>query len=245
MPLALLAAANSIIGVIQQGCEMYTEYKGTVAKAQKTFKQVQQIHTEVKGFWSFLKDKIFGPKEDPPDPITKAVAKAAESIQNQPDTEADKPESLDELSIYNSIAKNLIKYYHLIDQVQEKLREAEERSRVLDNDKQNLMEDATMRVLITEQLIKMSADLRTVMCWNTPTELGALYEKVEDMRKVIISEQAVLREDRRRKELKKKWLREQRTKQLKVELAVVFVGALMTLEIWALLITLSIHQPLR
>lgn len=46
MPLAILAAANAAVSAIQQGCELYKEYKGTVLKAKKTYDEVQAISKE-------------------------------------------------------------------------------------------------------------------------------------------------------------------------------------------------------
>ena len=238
MPLALLASANALIGVIQQGCEMYTEYKGTIAKAQKTYKQVKEITTEVKSFWGFLKDKFFGKPEPPPDPIVQSIQKAAKETKEQEDSEADQPQELDESSVYNSIAKNLVKYFRLIEQIQDKLREAEEKSRDIHDPNQNLMEVALNRVLIEDQLIKMSTKLREVMCWNTPTELGALYEKVNKMRVTIIDEQNEIREKERRKQAFKKWRKQQIIDQIKVELFALVMTVFFLLEMGAIWVQL-------
>ena len=35
MPLAILAAANAAVSAIQQDCELYKEYKGTVLKPKR------------------------------------------------------------------------------------------------------------------------------------------------------------------------------------------------------------------
>lgn len=238
MPLTLLASANALIGVIQQGCEMYTEYKGTIAKAQKTYKQVQQITTEVKSFWGFLKDKLFNKPKPPPDPIVESLQRAAKETKQDNDSEADQPEQLDETSVYNSIAKNLVKYFRLIEQIQEKLREAEEKSRDIHDPNQNLMEVALNRVLIEDQLVKMSTKLREVMCWNTPTELGDLYNKVNQMRVKIIDEQNEIRDQERRKQAYRKWRKQQIVDQIKVELLALAMTVFLLLEMGAIWVQL-------
>ena len=58
MPLLILAGALKAVEAIQQGCELYKEYKGTVLKAKKTFDEVKGIATEVTqvstGIWGFI-----------------------------------------------------------------------------------------------------------------------------------------------------------------------------------------------
>ena len=63
MPLSILAVANTALAAIQQGCELYKEYKGTVLKAKETFDELKGITTEVVGVWGFLKNKLFSKKE--------------------------------------------------------------------------------------------------------------------------------------------------------------------------------------
>ena len=72
MPLLILAGALKAVEAIQQGCEMYKEYKGTVMRVKKTFDEAKGIATEVTqvstGIWGFIKSKLF-PEEPKPIPI--------------------------------------------------------------------------------------------------------------------------------------------------------------------------------
>jgi len=54
MPLLILAGALKAVEAIQQGCELYKEYKGTVLKAKKTFDEVKGIATEVSGQYRYM-----------------------------------------------------------------------------------------------------------------------------------------------------------------------------------------------
>lgn len=240
MPLMLLGSLNTIIGVIQQGCEMYSEYKGTIAEtvdqAKKTYNQVQEISTEVKSFWTFVKEKLFG---KPPDPVEKLIEKQAE--QATENVQLEEPQTLDEVAIYNNIAKNLIRYFNLIEQIEAKLREAEEDSRDLTKHK-NPMESALMRVLIKERLIMASAKLREVMCWNTPRELGALYEKVMEMRSVVLQEQEEVRQKQKQEQRMKEWRLTQIKHQI-IDDTLLWVGVtIFVLEIWSLWMVLNSHR---
>ena len=63
MPLLILAGALKAVEAIQQGCELYKEYKGTVLKAKATFDEVKGIAAEVTqvstSIWGFIKDRFF------------------------------------------------------------------------------------------------------------------------------------------------------------------------------------------
>lgn len=236
MPLALFAAANTILGVIQQGCEMYTEYKGTVVKAKKTFDQVQQNVNEVKSVWKFIKEKIFRKKKDPP--IISITAKAAEITAEE---EPLKPSELDESSIYFSIAKNITKLYRIIEALQDKLAEAEEKSKDLSN-ATSAFEHGMNRVLIHKEIIRLSAELKTMMCWNTPVELGALYSEVTEMRMKVIDERNARRKEEEKKRKEKQWQQEQLINQIKLEVFVALITLLFLLEVIGLWTILKTHQ---
>jgi hypothetical protein len=241
----LLGSINTIIGVIQQGCEMYTEYKDTVAEtveqAKQTYGQVMEIKEEVTGFWGFLMSKLFGKKE--PEHLPDIVEKVAPTVvaDGPPDPP---PQQLDEFAVYSNIAKNLIKYYRVLEQIQEKLRIEEEKSKDLDNDTA-VNDGGIMRVIIEDQLIKASARLREVMCWNTPRELGALYEKVTAMRLKIMDEREAVREQKRKLEQAKRWRLEQLQSRIKLELGMALVAFLGVLQVWGMWITLVTHRPLQ
>lgn len=212
MPLALFAAANTILGVIQQGCEMYTEYKGTVVQAKKTFDQVKKNVDEVKSFWTFIKEKIFRKKVDPP--IVSITAKAAAVTAEE---EPLKPSDMDESSIYFSIAKNITKLYRIIEKLQDKLVEAEEKSKDL-SDPTSAFEHGMNRVLIHKEIIRLSSELKTMMCWNTPPELGALYSEVTDMRMKVIDERNAKRKQEELDKREKEWLHQKQADRIKLEI---------------------------
>ena len=82
MPLILLAGALKAVEAIQQGCELYKEYKGTVLQAKATFDEAKGIAIEVAdvgtGIWDFIKSKVFPPTEKPPN-VAKTQVKTEEA----------------------------------------------------------------------------------------------------------------------------------------------------------------------
>jgi hypothetical protein len=112
MPLSILAVANTALAAIQQGCELYKEYKGTVLQAKETF---DEVATEVVSVWGFLKNKLFTKKDVPKKtPIPVKTKKA--------------PKELDEAAIKLDLVAQLKIFFKCQEQLQQKLAEAEERS---------------------------------------------------------------------------------------------------------------------
>jgi len=75
---------------------------------------------------------------------------------------------------------------------------------------------ALNRVLMKKQLIQMQSELREIMVYNSPPELGALYTEVEEMMKIMGKQQSILiAEEMRREELQARRARE--TKRRRIE----------------------------
>jgi len=183
-PLTLLAMANGCVAAIRKGCELYKEVKGTVASAQKTAKEVQAIAKEVGGFFGFFKKK---PK---PAEIVAPKAKKAE------------PEVWDEGRVVSDLAANLSQFFKVQQQLADHIREEEEKSKTVYDPNQNIMESALNRELAKTQFEKLAKEIREIMVYQSPPELGNLYTRVNAMRVQIIEEQeeARLAQEQRQRE---------------------------------------------
>lgn len=183
-PLTLLAMANGCVAAIRKGCELYKEVKGTVASAQKTAKEVQAIAKEVGGFFGFFKKK---PK---PAEIVAPKPKKAE------------PEVWDEGRVVADLAANLSQFFKVQQQLADHIREEEEKSKTVYDPNQNIMESALNRELAKTQFEKLAKEIREIMVYQSPPELGNLYTRVNAMRVQIIEEQeeARLAQEQRQRE---------------------------------------------
>jgi hypothetical protein len=85
MPLIILAGALKAVEAIQQGCELYKEYKGVVLKAKETFDEAKEHVEEVVGLWEFVKSKLF-PSKEPPKPTvsTTTTTTVAPPVKKKP-----------------------------------------------------------------------------------------------------------------------------------------------------------------
>jgi len=165
--------ANGCVAAIRKGCELYKDVKGTIAAAQKTAKEVTAIAEEVGGFFGFFKSK----KKPTSTPVAQAKPKKAE------------PEVWDENKVVADLAANLGQFFKIQQQLADHIREEEEKSKNVYDPNQNIMESALNRELAKTQFEKLSKEIREIMVYQSPKELGNLYTRVNQMRVQIIEEQ--------------------------------------------------------
>ena len=164
--------ANGCVAAIRKGCELYKDVKGTIAAAQKTAKEVTAIAEEVGGFFGFFKKK-----KPTATPVAQAKPKKAE------------PEVWDENKVVADLAANLGQFFKIQQQLADHIREEEEKSKNVYEPNQNIMESALNRELAKTQFEKLSKEIREIMVYQSPKELGNLYTRVNQMRVQIIEEQ--------------------------------------------------------
>ena len=165
--------ANGCVAAIRKGCELYKDVKGTISAAQKTAKEVTAIAEEVGGFFGFFKKK----KKPTDKPVEAPKPKKAE------------PEIWDENKVVADLAANLGQFFKIQQQLADHIREEEEKSKNVYDPNQNIMESALNRELAKTQFEKLSKEIREIMVYQSPPELGNLYTRVNQMRVQIIEEQ--------------------------------------------------------
>jgi hypothetical protein len=242
MPLAILAAANAAVSAIQQGCELYKEYKGTVLKAKKTLDEVRVISKEVTSVWSFLLGKLF-PKKRPPPSIIEKKVEAAIADPSPPSGKKTKelPQELDELTIKIELINQLKVFFSCLTALKKKLADSEAQSLEAKNEEQLLSSAVDIEYAMSE-IAKLQTTIRETMVYQSPKELGDLYTRVVDRVGIIQEQQELRRIEEHRKAVNERWLRDQLKDQIKVELTTVFLVVVFLAEIWAILINLKIHR---
>lgn len=240
MPLAILAAANAAVSAIQQGCELYKEYKGTVLKAKKTFDEVKGISKEVTSIWKFIWNKLFPKKvKEPP----KIADLALDSIPNKPTKKTKQPDysQIDELSIVIELIAQLKIFFGCMSQLQAKLAEAESKS-MESQGYEELMSSAIDIEYAMIEIQKLQVTIRETMVYQSPAELGDLYTKVVKRVGVIQEQQELAQIEKRKKAANERWLREQLQNQIKLEIVTAFLVTLFLIQLWSLWINLITHQ---
>jgi len=237
MPLLILAGALKAVEAIQQGCELYKEYKGTVLKAKATFDEVKGIAVEVSdvgtGIWDFIKSKLF-PSEEPSKPDVPIKTEVKEEAAPKKVVKQQLPE-YDEQSIKNELIKNLKVFFKAMIAIQHKIETQQLRIDTEYIDPDELLDVSLDLVIAKKEMEKAQKDIREVMVYQSPPELGALYTDVINMFGIVQEKQEAthLLNIRKRKD---EWQRKaQILSKVRQRIAWVVVMALIVLETWGLL----------
>lgn len=231
MPLSILAVANTALAAIQQGCELYKEYKGTVLKAKETLNEVKGIATEVVGVWAFIKNKLFPKKPSTLKPVEQSTKRAPRKV----------PKEIDEASIKMDLVTQLKIFFKCQEQLQQKLAEAEARSL---NTDVNKMESALDIEFVMAEVQQMQKQIRETMVYNSPKELGDLYTRVVKRVGVIQEQQELARIEQIRKTREEQWRRDQLIYKIQSRIIWVVVVVIILLETWAIMIALAMAMSL-
>lgn len=212
-PITLFAMANAAVAAVKKGCQLYKDIKGAAG--------------EVKGVLKDLDDqfKKLHPPEKPP-----TVEQKNQFIREKNEViELNKKANAGEhTGIYTEIGEHLGAYY---DNFYKCMAVFEEEERRAENEvytgDASLGKRALQRVLMRKQLEQMSVDLRELMVYQSPPELGALYTEVEAMMQKMGSTQRVLISKQMRDDQRAELRRKQRMEKLRTEIAIGIAGLTM------------------
>jgi len=177
-PITLFALANGAVSAVKAGCKLYKDIKGAAGEVREVLKDLDdQFHK-------------LHPADKPP---TVAQKNAYIEEKNRV-IELNKKANADEhTGVYTEIGNHLGAYYDNFYKCIAIFEEEERRAKteVYTGDA-SLGKRALQRVLMKKQLEQMSIELRELMVYQSPPELGALYTEVEAMMKQMGKEQSVL-----------------------------------------------------
>jgi hypothetical protein len=177
-PITLFALANGAVSAVKAGCKLYKDIKGAAGDVKDVLKDLDdQFH-----------------KLHPPDkPATVTQRNAYIEEKNRVITLNKKANSDEHTSVYTQIGEHLGTYYDNFHKCMAVFAEEEKRAKtqVYTGDA-SLGKRALQRVLMRKQLQQMEIELRELMVYQCPPELGALYTEVEEMMKQMGKEQSVL-----------------------------------------------------
>ena len=239
MPLTILAAANAAVAAIQQGCELYKEYKGVVLKAKETFDEAKEHVDEVVGIWNFIKSKLF-PADTPPALKLPDVKKSETS--SAPRGAPVKEEPLDEQRIKKELVKNLKIFFKGMIAMDKKIKEQQERIDTSEIPPDELLDISLDHVVAKKEMEKLQKEIREIMVYQSPAELGALYTDVVEMFGLVQEKQEAthLLNLRKRKEAVQR--QERFINKIRQRITWVIVMALVVMEIWGLTLAILLAR---
>jgi hypothetical protein len=177
-PITLFALANGAVSAVKAGCKLYKDIKGAAGDVKDVIKDL---------------DAQFQKLHPPEKPATVAQKNAFIEEKNRVITLNKKANADEHTGIYTEIGNHLGTYYDNFYKCIAVFEEEERRAKtqVYTGD-DSIGKRALQRVLMKKQLQQMEVELRELMVYQSPKELGALYTEVEEMMKQMGKEQSVL-----------------------------------------------------
>lgn len=171
-PLTLFALANGAVKLVKEGCKLYKDVKNAAGDIKDVLKDLDdQFHNKFKDRQPTIAEKNQFIEEK--NRIIELNKKGGETT-----------------NIYTEIGQQLGTYYDNYYKCLAVFEEEERRSKTeVYHGNDSLGKRALMRVLLKKQLEAMGTELREIMVYQSPPELGALYTEVEEMMKKVGKEQ--------------------------------------------------------
>lgn len=204
-PLTLFALANGAVSAVKAGCKLYKDIKGAAGEVKDVLKDM---------------DEQFKKLHPPDKPATVEQRNNFVKQKNEVIDLNKKANAGQHTGVYQEIGEHLGTYYDNFYKCMAVFDEEERRAEeeVYTGDA-SLGKRALQRVLLRKQLEQMSVDLRELMVYQSPPELGALYTEVEAMMKHMGATQRVLIAKQMDQQRATKIRRAKRFEKLKIEIA--------------------------
>jgi hypothetical protein len=174
-PITLFALANGAVAAVKKGCQLYKDIKGAAG--------------DIKGVLKDLDEQFAANHKDKPATVTQRNALVEEKNRV---IELNKKQG-ETAGIYTELGNYLGEFFDNMNKCMAVFAEEERRSKTeIYTGDDSLGKRALQRVLMKKQLEQMTVELREMMVYQAPPELGALWTEVEEMMKVLGKEQKVL-----------------------------------------------------
>jgi hypothetical protein len=172
-PFTLFALANGAVSAVKAGCKLYKDIKGAAGDVKDVLKDLdEQFHK-------------LHPAEKP---ATVEQRNAFVKEKNRV-IELNKRDG-ETVGIYTEIGEHLGTYYDNYYKCMAIFEEEEKRSKnEIYTGSASLGKRALQRVLMRKQLEQMGTELREIMVYQSPPELGALHTEVEEMMEIMGKQQ--------------------------------------------------------
>jgi rubrerythrin len=170
-PITLFALANGAVAAVKQGCKLY--------------KEIASAAGDVKGILGDLESQFHSAHKDRPPTVSEhnqyvqEKNRVIELSKKQPD------------DVYTIIGENLGAYFENMATCMAIFEEEERHAYEVYEGPHSVGKRALQRVLMQSKLQSMQAELREIMVYQCPPELGDLYTKVEKMMVKIQEEQSI------------------------------------------------------
>jgi hypothetical protein len=172
-PLTLFALANGAVSAIKAGCKLYKDIKGAAGDVREVLKDLdEQFHS------------VYAGKGKTPPP-------AAIKQLNEEKTRVKELNKKDSGDVYFELGQHLGTFFDNQAKCIAVFEAEEKRSYQLYTGDASVGSRALQRVLMKKKLEQMEVELREIMVYQSPAELGGLWTEVLQQSKIINARQAL------------------------------------------------------
>lgn len=201
-PLTLFALANGAVNAVKAGCKLYKDIKGAAGEVKDVLKdlddQFKKLHPPDKPATIEQKNQLIKEKN-----------RIVELNKKDPD------------DVYTEIGEQLGIYYENYAKCRAIFQEEERRAKdEVYTGEASIGKRALQRVLMRKKLEQMGVDLRELMVYQSPPELGALYTEVSEMMEQMGAEQEKAIARQMRQDHVNAIRRRKRLEKLRIEIAI-------------------------
>jgi hypothetical protein len=194
-PITLFALANGAVAAVKQGCALYKEIASAAGDVKGIIADLdEQFHTK-------FKDKA--PTVAEKNQFIEEKNRIIELSKKQPD------------DVFTQVGEQLGTYFENMATCMAIFEEEEKHAFDVYTGETSLGKRALQRVLMQTRLVAMEAELRELMVYNCPPEMGDLYNKTQKMMERIKYEQSVAIGRKKEKDRKAAIVRAKRLDYLK------------------------------
>jgi len=195
-PFTLFALANGAVSAVKQGCKLYNEIKSATSDVKSILQDLEEQFT------SRHKDKPATVAEK--NQYIQEKNRIIELSKRQPD------------DIYTEIGEHLGTYFENMATCLAIFEEEEKNALQVYTGNVSIGKRALQRVLMKSRLEAMQKELREIMVYQCPPELGDLYTRTEKMMERIKKEQAIAIVKKREKDRIDAIIKAKRVAKLKI-----------------------------
>jgi hypothetical protein len=205
-PLTLFALANGAVSAVKAGCKLYKDIKGAAGEVKDVLKDL---------------DDQFKKLHPPEKPATNEQKRQFNEEKARVIDLNKKASSGETTGIYTEIGNHLGTYYDNFYKCMAIFEEEERRAKTeVYHGEDSIGKRALQRVLMRKQLQQMEVELRELMIYQSPPELGALYTEVEEMMRQMSKEQSILIKNQMKRQVLEDKRRQAKLKKLQEEFVI-------------------------
>lgn len=189
-PFTLFTLASGAVQAVKKGCELYKEIKGVAGNVKEIVKD--------------LDDQFFKkyPGGKAPKEVIKQFNEEKARVKDLGTKNVD--------DVYADLGEQLGVYYENYAKCKAIFLAEEKRASQVYAGDTSVGKRALQRVLMRKKLEAMGVELREIMVYHSPPELGALYTEVSEMMEKIMQEQEVAVEKQLKEQLKQEKIRKKK-----------------------------------